>query len=298
MISTEQIDRVVSFSLIPYLVITVFTIPYYIHQKILISQRIKNIPATTIFSTDLSKVKKNLKIQSLIYNFIIIISSFEALGCLLITVDHICTHFSHCKAKYLIVRIVNTNTNKSCNFHGKTGNYMFTQISGSLMFLLPILVNLFLIVLRRAYLSVPYRRWIIGYSGYFLFRLVYLILSDYFIVTQFFYSTLELPFLAFDFYVFLKLSKKFYLLLKGMCEEAKWHSTPQEYKEKQRITKTFAILQSITLFTFILLLILVVAESIHEFTYITQGYCLVQYLFPNNPFSFTVPDNIIYILQI
>ena len=115
----DRINKVLSFALIPYLIITVFTIPYFVHQKIQISQRIKNIPATTIFSTDLSKVKKNLKIQSLVYNFIIIISSFEALGCLLITVDHICTHFSHCHSKYLIARVVNTNTNKFCTLHGK-----------------------------------------------------------------------------------------------------------------------------------------------------------------------------------
>ena len=288
----HRINKVVSFALIPYLIITVFTIPYFVHQKIQISQRIKNIPATTIFSTDLSKVKKNLKIQSLIYNFIII-SSFEALECLLITVSTICIHFDYYQANH-ILWVVNTNTNKSCNLASLTRNFMFAKIGGSLVFFLPILLNLFLIVLRRAYLSVPYRRWIIGYSGYFLFRLVYQILSAYFIVTQFFYFTLELPFLAFDFYVSLKVSNKFYLLLKGMSEEAKWHSTPQEYKEKQRTTKTFAILQSLTLFGFVLCLILVVAESIHELTYISHGYCLVQYSFPNNPISFTVPDNIIH----
>ena len=124
------------------------------------------------------------------------------------------------------------------------------------------------------------------------------ILANYLIITQIFYSTLEIPFLVFDIYVLLKVSEKFYLLLKGMCEEAKWHSTPQEYKEKQRTTKTFAILQPITLFTFIFCLILVVTESIREWTsltnyHLTNGYCLVQYLFPNYPISFTIPENII-----
>ena len=170
---------------------------------------------------------------------------------------------------------------------------MFIQASVGLVFHLPILINLFLIVLRRAYLSVPYRRWIIGYSGYFLFRLVYLILF-----IQLFLSTLELPFLVFDFYVCLKVSKKFYLLLKGMSEEAKWHSTPQEYKEKQRTTKTFAILQSITLFTFILCLILVATESIREFTNINQGYCLIQNLIPNYPINFTISENITHTSRI
>ena len=227
---TFRINKIISFALIPYLTITVLTIPYFVHKKIQISQRIKNIPATTIFSTDLSKVKKNLKIQSLIYNFIIIISSFEALVCLLLTASNICTYFDYCQANHLKVKVVNTSTNKSCNLYSESRNFIFAMTSGSSVFLLPILINLFLIVLRRVYLSVPYRRWIIGYSGYFLFRLVYLILSAYFIVTQFIYSALELPFLVFDFYVSLKVSKKFYLLLKGMSEEAKWHSTPQEYK--------------------------------------------------------------------
>ena len=289
----HRISKVAAFALIPYLIIAVFTIPYFVHQKIQNSQRIKNIPATTIFATDLSKVKKNLKIQSLIYNFIIIISSFEALCSLLITVGTICTSFDFCKQD-LKVRIVNTNTNKSCNLYSQTRTFEFAKTSGSLVFLLPILLNLFLIVLRRAYLSVPYRRWIVGYSGYFLFRLVYIILSAYFIVTQFFYFALELPFLVFDIYVLSKVSKKFYLLLKGMSEEAKWHSTPQEYKQKQRTTKTFAILQSITLFTFIFCLIIGAAESILELTYLTNGYCLVQYLFPNIPISFTIPENIIH----
>ena len=38
---------------------------------------------------------------------------------------------------------------------------------------------------------------------------------------------------------------------------------------------------------------MLVAESIQELTNITNAYCLVQYLFPNNPISFTIPDNII-----
>ena len=298
MIPKEDIYRVALFSFVPYLVMTIFTIPYFVHQKIQILQRIKNIPATTIFATDLSKVKKNLKIQSLIYNFIVIISSFEALCCLLLTVGNICTSFDYRLDDPVIVRVVNTNTNKSCTFQYQPETFMFIQASESLVFLLPILVNLFLIVLRRAYLSVPYRRWIVGYSGYFLFRLVYIILSAYFIVTQFFYFALELPFLVFDLYVSLKVSKKFYLLLKGMSEEAKWHSTPQEYKQKQRITKTFAIFQSIPLFAFILGLLLVAAKSIQDLTGITNEYCLVQYLFPNDPISFTIPENIIHISDI
>ena len=134
----HRISKVASFALIPYLIITVFTIPYFVHQKILISQRIKNIPATTIFSIDLSKVKKNLKIQSLIYNFIIIISSFEALCSLLVTVGSIWNSFDYRLVDPLNRRVVNTNTNKSCTFRYQTGTFTLIQASESLVFLLPI----------------------------------------------------------------------------------------------------------------------------------------------------------------
>ena len=287
------ISKVASFALVPYLIITVLTIPYFVHQKIQNSQRMKNIPAATILSIDLSKVKKNLKIQSLVHNFIIIISSFEALCILLITVGIISTSFDYRLVSPLSMRVVNTNTNKSCNFRCQSGTFMFIQASESLVFLLPILLNLFLIVLRRAYLSVPYRRWIVGYSGYFLFRLVYIILSAHFIVTQFFYFALELPFLVFDFYVSFKVSRKFYLLLKGMSEEARLH-WKKEYKEKRRASIIFKIFQPITLFIFSLSLILVVAESIRECTHLTNYHCFIQYLFPNYPISFTIPYNILH----
>ena len=297
MIPTKEIYRVASFSLVPYLVMTLFTIPYFIHQKILISQRIKNIPATTIFSTDLSKVKKNLKIQSLIYNFIIIISSFEAIALLLSTTEYICSIFGLCQEYYLEETVENTNTNKSCEILYNTKLGVFFVASSSLVLLIPILVNLFLIVLRRAYLSVPYRRWIVGYSGYFLFRLVCIILTEFFLPTQHFKFLMELPFSLFDFCVYVNASKKFYLLLKGMSEEAKWHSTTQEYKRKKREAKVFGILRSIYLFTLTFGLIIVVMLSIENLTKITKNSsCLLQYVLPNTPINYFVPGNFITIL--
>ena len=78
-----------------------------------------------------------------------------------------------------------------------------------LPFLVPILLNLFLIVLRRVYLNAPYKRWIIRYSLYFIIRLLYLIAISYFVVTSYFESILELPFLLLDFCTYVNASKKF-----------------------------------------------------------------------------------------
>ena len=127
---------------------------------------------------------------------------------------------------------------------------MYIDVSNYLPLLLPILLNLFLIVLRRVYLNAPYKRWIIGYSLYFLFRLLYLIAIPYFVVTSYFQWIMELPFLLLDFCTYVNASKKFSLLLKGRCEEAKWHSTPQEYKRKRRITKIFSLTRKLLLFYF------------------------------------------------
>ena len=294
----EYVYRIASFALIPYLIMTLFTIPYFIHQKILISRRIKNIPASTIFATDLSKVKKNLQIQSLAHSFFLIISSFEATMCFMsciVSIYHAFRSNTWESISNTSITIVNININKSCILYGETTFFgIFIDINGSLGYLIPILLNLFMIVLRRAYLNAQYKRWIIGYSGYFLLRFSYLVLSNYFIITQYVMHIMELPFFTLDVYVFVYVSKKFYLLLKGLSEEAKWHFTRQEYIQKQKWTKIFAILRRFLLFAASFFMIMVLLNSTNEIaTVIRHSDCLIQYLFPNTAITFTVSKNLI-----
>ena len=299
----KYVYRIASFALIPYLIMTLFTIPYFIHQKILISRRIKNIPASTIFATDLSKVKKNLQIQSLAHSFFQIISSFEATMCFMSCIVSIYHAFrsedNWVFRSNISITIVNININKSCILYGETTFFgILIDINGSLGYLIPILLNLFMIVLRRAYLNAQYKRWIIGYSGYFLLRFSYLVLSNYFIITQYVMHIMELPFFTLDVYVFVYVSKKFYLLLKGLSEEAKWHSTRQEYIQKQKWTKIFAILRRFLLFASSFVMIMVLLNSTNEIaTVIRHSDCLIQYLFPNTAITFLVRRAVISCYQ-
>ena len=287
------LNQICSFRFVPYLAIVVFTIPYFAYQKFLILYQIRNIPASTIFPTDLSKVKKNLQIKSLIHTFILIIYTSEAITFLLATIGSIFLAFKPLNLQHFQdVVVENTDTNQSCLLKKNTNFGAYIRITQNIAFLLPILVNLFVIVLRRVYLSVPYRRWVIGYSVYFLFRLVFLICSAHFILTRYLLCTMELPFFFFDIHVYVKASKKFYLLLKGMSEEAKWHSTSQEYENKWRAAKLFAITRKLTLFILFLLMASNILNSVLELTIIVDhSNCIVQYIFPNTPISFTIPTS-------
>ena len=85
----QIIYKVSSLALLPYLAIMLVTMPFLIHRKLLILRQLRNVPATTIFATDLSKVKKNLQIKSMIQNFILIIYCFEAIVCLSNSISNI-----------------------------------------------------------------------------------------------------------------------------------------------------------------------------------------------------------------
>ena len=53
---------------------------YFLYKKYQVRIQIKNVPFSTIFDLDLDKVKKNLKIESVVYNFIIVLIIFEILS--------------------------------------------------------------------------------------------------------------------------------------------------------------------------------------------------------------------------
>ena len=115
----QNINKVYAFAFIPYLVITLITLPYFVHQKVIILQQLRNVPASTIFAIDLSKVKKNLQIKSMIQNFILILYCFEAIVCLSSSIGNIYSLFGTQKGKYNVV-VSTINTNTSCNLEANT----------------------------------------------------------------------------------------------------------------------------------------------------------------------------------
>ena len=102
---------------------------------------------------------------------------------------------------------------------------------------------------------------------------------------------MELPFLVFDFFVYANVSKKLHLLLKGLSVEAKWHSTMKDYTRNYRIAKIFYITRGITVFAFIIFIIIVIMDSFADINIIIQNSdCLLQYFIPNTPISFSVSE--------
>ena len=117
--------------------------------------------------------------------------------------------------------------------------------------LLPI-ACLFLIVLRRAYLNLPYTRWIRRYTIIILAR--FIILLDLSFVHQILdlMQMLYFPICLID---YILICRRFYCLLVGRNFEARWHSTQSEYRAKRRIAVQFFYAQILTIVCFSLVLI-------------------------------------------
>ena len=288
-----HIDKIASLALIPYLASMLITIPYFVYRKILIVRQLRSIPASTIFPTDLSNVKKNLQIKSLIHSFILIVYSFEAISCLLLSVSSVYRAFINNPNNYsLKVKYAN----RSCTIQVDTQLELYLTISEYIVTPLPIFLNLFFIVLRRVYLNCPYKRWIIGFSVYFIFRLVCIVLVAYY--THHIQILIELPFLIFDFCVYVNSSKKFYLLLKGMSIEAKLHFSPQEYRNRHKTTKIFAITRMVLLLTFLLAIAMSVIGSMPVAKKLIENSdYLLKYILPNTPINLTVPSSLSHFLN-
>ena len=73
-------DRFSPLILIPYFILTLCVLGYFVYQKYQVRIRIRNVPPFTIFDLDLDKVKKNLKIESMVYNFILVLIIVEMIA--------------------------------------------------------------------------------------------------------------------------------------------------------------------------------------------------------------------------
>ena len=83
--------------LVPVIIIVmlIFILCYLIHGKYKTIIRIKEIPHSTIFYIDLQKVKLNFKIESMVYNFLILLCTLELITIVLSDIsvieDILCT---------------------------------------------------------------------------------------------------------------------------------------------------------------------------------------------------------------
>ena len=63
---------IVIVALVSISAVTLPVLIYFLYQKYQVRIQIRNVPYSTIFNIDLDKMKKNLEIQSMVYNFLIV----------------------------------------------------------------------------------------------------------------------------------------------------------------------------------------------------------------------------------
>ena len=114
---------------------------------------------------------------------------------------------------------------------------------------------LFLIVLRRAYINLPYKKWNRGYIILILFRSVILFTLFSFAQTVYLAKMLFFLFSLADVCVYLPSSKSFYILLKGRSIEARWHSTQSDCRSKRLIVVQYFYAQLMTIVGLLFLLV-------------------------------------------
>ena len=283
--------------IIPYVVLALFVISYFAYLKYLIRKEIKNIP-TAIYNVDVKKLKMNLQIKSMVYNFILIISVIEFFTNIMIETDLLIRPSidaihendgwinlsNSCRVDDMDLKILGM---RSTFFYSRTRNIaevVFSEV--------PILMALFYIILRRMYLNVSYHRHIRKYIIYIVLQFVVKCVLNIFIQTFNFGALLYLPFGLIDFAIYILASQKFYALLKGMRNAASLHSTKYEYFERKRVVRRFFYAQVVTISVLLLLLMLLLTSVVQVSFQVVTG-CFLSYITLDYIPSITVSEQLI-----
>ena len=258
--------------IVPYLLMALFILSYLCYRRKIVIIELKNIPFSTILQIDLVKVKQNLRVELLTYNFLIILTVMELSINMFGLINQIC--------------IFDFNvlfTTKQVNEYNSSSSYFFPEnkcsnaalsIALNLENQLFPTVCLFLIVLRRAYLKLPYKKWIQCYSVFILVRFIVFFLFSSFNQTSYQIQILYFPFSLIDFFIYLSCCRSFYRLLKGRSEEARWHSTQSDYRIKRLMAAQFFYGQCFTITCFVLVLI-------NFFTILLQSPLVIVLYYPD-----------------
>ena len=146
--------------LVPYLVVILFVFSYFVYQKYQVRIRIRNVPYSTIFNIDLDKVKKNLEIESMVYNFILVLLVSEIVANILWGISQFMDaepYLFH----YSVKNVSNNVTNRT-HFHLTLGIHqsiipLINNLPSIIMSSMLPVMCLFLIVLRRVFINLPYK---------------------------------------------------------------------------------------------------------------------------------------------
>ena len=254
---------IVIVALVLIIAVTLPVLIYFLYQKYQIGIQIRNVPYSTIFSIDLDKVKKNLEVQSMVYNFLIVIMLIEIITNVFTGIGVI-GHSENVAFTYRNrTEFITVERNRYLHYIGN-----LSEITIGLVF--PILC-LFLIVLRRAFINLPYKKWVRKYSVYILIRVIVMLILFWFNATFIIGVFVQLLLAIFDYCVYISSSRAFYILLKGRRDEAFYHFSRKDYLEKKRIANQFFYTQVSTHFLGFLLLLFDIfffsATTFHTFSH-------------------------------
>ena len=241
-------------AVVPYLLMMLFIVGYLAIGKHRVGIKLKNVPFSTIMSIDLSKVKQNLEIESMVYNFLLTLSVLEFATNLFWVVREVYEFDFNQHNHSTNLNISEISVSKPENAAPKTFHFPLKYIYMILQSTLCPLMCLFLIVLRRAYINLPYKKWNRGYTLAILFRSFLLFTMFSFAQTVYLARMLFFLFSLIDVYIYVPSCKSFYVLLKGRSIEARWHSTQSDYRKKRQIVTQFFYAQIFTISGLLLLL--------------------------------------------
>ena len=254
--------------LLPVIIMILFIACYLAFRKYKVVIELRNIPHYTILDVDLSKVKLNLKIHSMTFSFLLLLSILEFLSTIFLEFYIIssfmlsCLNTAHSKFHFNDV-LVNWLRHFMYHINAHNGTLILDNLFICTVTLITPITGLFLIVLRRAYLNLPFKRWIIGYTIMLIirFNLLFILASTNQIA--YLIRLVHFPIGIIDFCIYISCSRSFYRLLKGRSFEARWHSTLSDYKIKRQIANQFLFAQVYTVFCFLLLLVAFLTDFLY-----------------------------------
>ena len=210
----------------------------------------------------------------MVYNFLILLCTLELITVVLsdiFQIENILCTLNNLKTENKTENCVILTGSNNYKFYRITPT--FNRIRGITSDLIDIVSStvlsvscLFLIVLRRAYLNLPYKHWIKGYTLWIIVKIILQIIIlflhpiSYSIISFLIYS-----FGNIEFVVYISCCRSFYRLLKGRTFEAKWHSTRSDYIAKRRISTQFYYAQIYTIFLFSIIGLVYLLCIIEEF---------------------------------
>ena len=253
----HSVEGVLPLLILPYTVASLIVISYYTYLKYMNWRAIRNVPAFTEYLVDLDKVKKNLRIKSTVYNFILILSIAELIDNVLMQTaiiaefdfKHLYTH------KVTISNSCVIRDGDLTNLENKSIFYTIRALDIGVVILtmFPIIMSLFYVILRRLFINHPYHQHIRKYILYILVQFILKVSLSCFVQTRYFEQLILFPLIVIDVGIYMSTSHKLYLLLKGRRNEARIHSNETNYLIQKSIVEQFFFAQVVTLFLFTLL---------------------------------------------